>query len=113
MSHQENFKNISEQAYGALQDYLKSQNMKTTDDLVKEVIQVLPPQEQQEILNASMLLIFLTCDILTAFFSTAPQGADSPHGGDVLPAAIGTRQVHAIRLSQYFYLCTSAATKHN
>lgn len=73
--------------------------MKTTDDLVKEVIQVLPPQEQQEILNASMPLIFPTRVVLIAFFSTAPQGADSPYWGDVLPAAFGTRQVHAIRLS--------------
>lgn len=40
---------ISNQAYGALQDYLKSRGMKTTDELLKEVIAALPPTEQEKI----------------------------------------------------------------
>lgn len=52
-THEANFRSISDQAYGALQDYLKSKNMKTTDELLNEVISALPPSEQEKIRNVS------------------------------------------------------------
>ncbi|RDW57177.1 hypothetical protein BP6252_13825 [Coleophoma cylindrospora] len=50
-TNQQNFKNTSDLAYGALQGYLKAHNMATTDDLINEAIRQLSPAEQEKIKN--------------------------------------------------------------
>lgn len=106
-SHQKIFMKNAEQAYGALQDYLKSKGMKTTGELLDEVISTLPQAEQEKIRAVSLgdsLRSFndctcSTCSLLTTSLPAASR-TGTKKGLRMLYATFGPCQIPTLRISR-------------